>query len=229
LSVLGTFELRCDQRPVPLSVNGQRLLAFLALHPRPMLRVRLAGTLWTGACEQRAFASLRTLLWRLPRPGCELVTCSAGHLQLSPEVSVDLAAAASLAHRLLDDRSDEFEGDEPEWVLLDRVLLPDWYDDWVITERERHRQLALHALEALSERLVAAGRHRRALEAAIAAVAVDPLRESAHRALIDVHLAEGNVAEAVRQYHVFKELLDERLGLEPSPQLRCMVSAFTPP
>jgi DNA-binding SARP family transcriptional activator len=229
LSLLGPFELRCEKRSVPLSTNAQRLLAFLALHPHPIMRVHVAATLWTDSCDERAFASLRSLLWRLPRPGCPLVQATVRHVQLSPYVAVDFRAAAILANRLLDDGCEDPERDEQTWALLDRVLLPDWYDDWVVAERERYRQLALHALEALSERLVAAGRYRRALVAALAAVASDPLRESAHRALINVHLAEGNVAEASRQYHVFKDLLDARLGLAPSPRLRSMVAGFTPP
>ena len=38
-------------------------------------------------------------------------------------------------------------------------LLPDWYDDWVLLERERFRQLRLHALDALCDDLTRAGRH----------------------------------------------------------------------
>jgi DNA-binding SARP family transcriptional activator len=56
---------------------------------------------------------------------------------------------------------------------------PDWYDDWLQMERERFRQLRLHALETLAERFVALGRHAQAIDAALAAVQVDPLRETA--------------------------------------------------
>ena len=73
-------------------------------------------------------------------------------------------------------------------------LLPHWYDDWVVIERERFRQLRLHALDALCESLAAAGRYAAAVEAGRASVAAEPLRESAHRLLIQAHLAEGNRA-----------------------------------
>jgi DNA-binding SARP family transcriptional activator len=103
-------------------------------------------------------------------------------------------------------------------------LLPDWYDDWVVIERERHRQLRLHALEQLSARLSADGRHAAATEAGLAAIASEPLRESAHRVLIAVHLAEGNRGEALRQYRVCCGLLDRDLKVGPSPALQALVA-----
>ena len=83
-------------------------------------------------------------------------------------------------------------------------------------ERERFRQMQLHALEALSRRLVRMGLYARALDAALAAVAADPLRESAHRMVIDVHLAEGNAGEAVRQFRSLARVLHCQLGIGPS-------------
>jgi DNA-binding SARP family transcriptional activator len=69
------------------------------------------------------------------------------------------------------------------------------------------------------ERLTAVGSYARAVEAGLAAVAAEPLRESAHRALVKVHLAEGNLAEAVRQFQFYRRILQEELGLSPSPQM----------
>ena len=73
-------------------------------------------------------------------------------------------------------------------------LLPDWYDDWLFLERERLGRLRVHALEALCRRFLDAGFPARAIDLALTAVSVEPLRESAHRALISTHLAEGNVS-----------------------------------
>jgi DNA-binding SARP family transcriptional activator len=98
-----------------------------------------------------------------------------------------------------------------------------WYDDWVLSEAEDWRQLRLHALEALADRLTAIGRWGEAADAAGAAVRAEPLRESANAALIRVHLAEGNQSEAVRQFDRYRALLDAELGLEPTPRLRRLV------
>ena len=105
-------------------------------------------------------------------------------------------------------------------------LLPGWYDEWVLLERERLCQLRMHALEAWAGKLAAAGRYGEAIQAACAAVGVEPLRESAHRALVRVHLAEGNVAEAVRAYESFRALLAAELGVEPTAQMDALVCRF---
>jgi DNA-binding SARP family transcriptional activator len=108
-------------------------------------------------------------------------------------------------------------------------LLPGWYDDWVIFERERIRQRLLHALEALSQRLVAAGRWADAVEAAISAVSADPLRESANRVLIEAHLAEGNLVEAHRAYERYRDTVRRELGVEPGERLATLVrTSFLP-
>lgn len=104
-------------------------------------------------------------------------------------------------------------------VLAGGELLPGWYDEWVLHERERLRQLRLHALEGLSALLVEQRRHVAALEAAFIAVRLEPLRESAHRAVVAVHVAEGNVCEAIRHYDAYRVLLDRELGVEPSERL----------
>jgi DNA-binding SARP family transcriptional activator len=108
--------------------------------------------------------------------------------------------------------------------LLDGELLPDWYDDWVLVERERLRQLRLHALERLAEQFASAHRYHDAIDAALAALRADPLRESVHRLLIRTYLAEGNAVEAVRQYRLYRALIQEKLGLEPSSQIRELVN-----
>jgi DNA-binding SARP family transcriptional activator len=147
-----------------------------------------------------------------------LVESTNGQLRLAPALSVDFREMTALAHRLL--RGDALAADlEADEAALSRDLLPDWYDDWVLIEREQFRQLRLCALEALCERRVAAGRLGQALEAALAAVAGEPLRESAQRTLIKVHLADGNYGEALRQYRIYRDRLNNELGLEPSPQI----------
>lgn len=94
-------------------------------------------------------------------------------------------------------------------------LLPGWYDDWVVLERERLRQLQLHALDRLAAALLAAEEPGRALDAALVAVQADPLRESAHRIVVRIHLREGNAPEALRAYERFAQLLSRRWAWHP--------------
>ncbi len=225
--------------------GAQRLIAHLGLsgHPR---REAVAGQLWPDVPDAHAHGSLRSALWRVQKAVPGLVVAIGGGLSLAPEVSVDVRELTVWAHRVLGSRAHpdrsspgpgqlargepgrsaatDAGGDPgvPE-IALRGELLPGWYDDWVLLERERLRQLRLHALEAAAERLAAAGRYGEAIEAAGAAMATEPLRESAHRALVRVHLAEGNLAEAVASYRAFRALLADELGVEPTLQMTALV------
>src|SRR5205823_5033725 len=115
---------------------------------RPLLRVYVAGTLWMDSPEERASANLRSALWRLRRPRVVLVRATSTQLQLAPQVAVDIHSLASIAHDLINGQANASDSRlDPQFLSAD--LLPDWYDDWVHFDRERLRQLRLHALEAL--------------------------------------------------------------------------------
>lgn len=225
LSLLNAFALVCDGDPIELPLTAQRLLAFVALHDFPLQRAYVSGILWTDSSQERAGGSLRSSLWRLHRPGYQLVDATSTHLRLASGVDVDVRNGLAHACDLLAGATNS--GDDADAAALHGELLPDWYDDWVLFERERFRQLALHALEAQAQRLLDLGRPVEALEGALAAVRSEPLRESGHRLLIRVHLAEGNAVEALRQFELCRRLLRDKLGLEPSEQLTQLVSEIT--
>jgi DNA-binding SARP family transcriptional activator len=216
LALLRGFELRLGDRLLTLPLSAQRVMAFLALHDRPLQRVYVAGNLWLDTSEEHANASLRTALWRLSRAGCPLVDATATHVALASGIAVDVQALTDLARRSVRDEALSEPEDISELCRAGE-LLPDWYDDWILIERERFRQLRLHALESLCTRLAAVGRFAEAADAGLAAVQGEVLRESAHRAVIAAYIAEGNSVEAIRQYRFFRDLLASELGLEPSP------------
>jgi DNA-binding SARP family transcriptional activator len=89
----------------------------------------------------------------------------------------------------------------------------------VILERERLKQLRLHALELAASKLTRCHEFDLALLLALEAVRAEPLRETANAVLMSVYLAEGNVSDAVHQYDAFRDVLHRELALEPSPQL----------
>ena len=203
-----------ERREVP--EGSKQLLAFVALRRRRVERRQAAGTLWPVGAEERAAGNLRSALWRLRRAGINVLTADKWSLALKAEVLVDLHVTEQWATRLIEGRA--AEGDlsiSPEVVdALD--LLPGFYDEWVIMERERVRQRIMHALEALSARLTAAGRFADAIEAAMLATSAEPLRESAQRVLIKAHVAEGNLTEARRSYRAYHDLVRRELGVVPS-------------
>ncbi|MFF7146229.1 BTAD domain-containing putative transcriptional regulator [Streptomyces nodosus] len=225
---MGSFDLRYEGRSVLIAPAGQRLLSLLVLSRRTLTREYVAEKLWPDATSTQAARCLRSALWRLPRPNRPLVTATASTLQLSPDIETDLAATEDILHRAITwsqqwERPVPSETPTPDVALTDQALgsdlLPEAWDDWVIVERERLHQMRLHALESLAGVHRSAGRFGEALDAALRAVAGEPLRESAHRQVIETYLAEGNTAEAIRHFDELRALLCAELGLEPSPGL----------
>ncbi len=145
-------------------------------------------------------------------------------VHLGSEVAVDLGASRSLAHRLIDGEPAEPEGAARLIRLLEQDLLPTWEDEWIVLERERTRQLRIHALEELSRSLLRQGRFAPAIDAAYAAVAAEPVRESAHAVLMEAYLAEGNRCQAFRQLDAYRRILDLELGLAPSPSIEALLA-----
>ncbi|MFD2091131.1 AfsR/SARP family transcriptional regulator [Blastococcus deserti] len=205
---------------------AQRLIAYLSLCGRPA-RAAVAGQLWPDVPESHAHGSLRSALWRVQKVAPGLVDSSGGALGLAGGVRVDAREFKDWAQGVLDPTA-AVDGSSWPHPGLDGELLPGWYDDWVLLERERLRQLRLHVLEALSARLLSAGRYGEAVQAAYAAVRAEPLRESAHRAVVGAHLTEGNVVEAVRAYRTFRELLARELSVTPSKQMEQLIARAQP-
>jgi DNA-binding SARP family transcriptional activator len=217
--MIGEFAMRYNDEPIDVTPSAQRLICFLAVQRHPVRRTFVSGTLWCESQEARASASLRSAIWRVPAPNGYHIICASGtQVWLNPAVQVDLTSAIGRATDVIDGRLDGSDLVEVarELCALDDEVLVGWYDDWLILERERFRQVRLHALDHVGERLLAAGRYCDALQVGLVAVAAEPLRESAHRLIVRTHLAEGNIAEAIHQYRSYARLLADELGARPS-------------
>lgn len=224
LGLLGGFQLAVDGETIHLSRCESRVLASVALRERAQTRAALAGRLWPDTTNDRALGCLRTALWRLRRTGRRLLAVTTDDVALDPDVAVDVRELTELTHRMADIPN----GEEGLLQLLSEAgeLLPDWDDEWLIADRERIHQMRLSALELLSEQLAAEGRYGLAVEAALMAVADDPLRESARRTLIHMHLVQGNIHDALDQYATYRDILRDDLGLEPSAQMEALVEGL---
>jgi DNA-binding SARP family transcriptional activator len=229
LTLLGGWGFNRGNGPLPVSTLAQRLVALVALTQRPS-REYVAGVLWPEESEQHAHSSLRTLIFRLRHHSDlrDLLSITESSLALTRAVTVDVTQVAACASAVIAGQDRQPSCDVLS-LLTSGDLLPGWYDDWVYPERERLRQLRLHALEALAEQHRAHGRHAEALDAALAAVRIEPLRESSSRVVIEVHLQEGNVSEALRQYHYYERLLRDELHICPSNQMTEMIRPILEP
>jgi DNA-binding SARP family transcriptional activator len=241
IRLLGGFALQRNAEVRSLPSASERLVALLALEGASISRDCLATSLWPESSREHASGNLRTTLWRLGRDASDLIERHRNSLRLSNQVRVDVRDVGVLGERLIrEGPSNGIAGPETlpadlddltlthALQLLSAELLPGWYEDWVLMERERLRQLRVHALERLADALSDRGRHGQAVAAALEAVRIEPLRESAHRTLVRAHLAEGNAVEALRQYDRFRLLLDDELGLSPTPAFQRLVAACAP-
>ncbi len=225
LNLFNEFELLVDGRHVSVPHGVQRLLAVLGLAARPVGRSRLAGQLWPDVSEARALGNLRSALWRLRHIRQPIVSSIDDRLVLAAGVQVDVAEVARLLTALTHHPDAEALSRLPE--LLDAAeLLPGCEDEWVIVERERYRELRLHALELASASLLESGEFADAVEAAMAAVDAEPFRDSAHRLLVQIHLREGNVAAALRSFGSYRDLMLRELGIEPSQRMLQLVAGI---
>ncbi len=222
VQLLGGFLVSDAIGRIELPASTSRLLAFLAIQDRPSERSYTASCLWMDKPDDRAQANLRSCLWRLSQARTQVVCRSPTHLWLDPRVVVDLHEIRRVAETLMSGGRIDPEAFDPS--LLCAELLPAWYDDFVEMEREQLRQIRLHALEQIADQFRLAQNWSRALGLALTAVACDPLRESAHRAVIAIHLDEGNVSEALRQYRSLVDILSTELSIAPSALASALVA-----
>jgi DNA-binding SARP family transcriptional activator len=215
LQLTGDFALVVDGRQLAIPHSSERVLAYLALADRPVVRSRLAGVLWLDGSERAAAKSLRSALWRMHRAGVDIVSGTADRLRLHSTVVVDVKNLAALARRLI--QQPDADALSQVGLLTDSVeLLPDWDDEWVVADRERFRLLRLEALESAAATLTDRGKLGDALIVALTAVQAEPLRESARRLLVRVQIAQGNHVEAIRSYREYAALLKTEFGVAPS-------------
>ena len=228
LALLGGFQARLESgSPLALPTKkAQALLAYLAIplgraHPRD----KLATLLWSGIREESARASLRQTLFATrkalgkTKPPALLVEGETLALNRSV-VDVDVAAferlvaegtleaLASAAGLYQSDLLAGFAVDEPP------------FEEWLVTERERLRELASEGLAKLLAHQREARAEEAAVQTALKLLSLDPLQEAVHRTLMRLYAEQGRRGTALRQYQHCVGVLQRELGLEPEPETK---------
>lgn len=226
IKLFGDFCLTAKGKPIP-GINSERLqalLAFIVLHrDTPQPRQQLAVHLWPDATDADAKANLRRRLHELKQliPDVDrwlrIKTKTMQWVQ-SDECLLDIAQfEAAIAQSQTSQPSQQQQALEKAAQLYQGELLPGCYDDWIVPYRDKLRQQAITALDTLITRLTVQGGTRSAIGYAQQLQRIDPLYEPAHCHLMRLHAQEGDRASALRVYHQCMTLLQEELGVNPSP------------
>ncbi|MBI2215865.1 MAG: AAA family ATPase [Candidatus Rokubacteria bacterium] len=203
--------------------KAQALLAYLALPPgRAHPRDTLGALLWERP-DGRARASLRQTLRRLALTLPGAVVCDASTVALDPaRVDVDMVRLESLVRagtpEALAEVAALYRGDLLEGI---RVSEPA-FEEWLLTERERLRELAIDALARLLRHERDAAEPEAAIRTAVRLVAFDATEEVVHRTLMRLYVRAGRRGAALRQYQLCVAALERELGVEPELETKLL-------
>ena len=228
VTLLGGFEARLTSgAPVSLPPKkAQALLAYLGVRPgQPHQRDKLAALLWGEKPDGRARDGLRHALVAL-RKALGAATAPAllvdgQTIQLNaPAVEVDAAIfeqrVADGTPRALEQAADLYRGD----LLLGFTLDEPLFEEGLLTERERLREMALEALARLLAQQTETASTERAIQTAVRLLALDPLQEAVHRTLMRLYGRQGRRGAALKQYQICVGALRRELGTEPEGQTK---------
>jgi DNA-binding SARP family transcriptional activator len=235
--VLGPVEVIADERPVALGGPRQRtLLAMLLLRIRRVVPTdELLDAIWAGDPPEGAATTIRSYVSRLRSALAGFATISGTAWGYAIHVDADLVDAA-LFDRLVRDADAGLARGEARAASdqLARALsmwrgraFGDLGDDGALRiEAERLDQLRLHAVEQRYEAELRVGNAAQIVDALESSVATYPFRERLWRQLMLALYQSGRQADALATYHRARRMLDEQLGIEPTPELRALENAI---
>lgn len=234
ISLLGKIGVGADGLVLPdVSVGkAQELLAYLLLlRDQAHHREKLATILWGEQSLARAKSYLRKALWQLQtvleeHPLTALLLESEGDwLQINPAVPfwLDVAELEEVCALVHDQPGREMTPEVAAKVekavgCYRGDLLEGFYEEWLLYERERLQRIYLILLDKLMGYCEANGAYERGLTYGTQILRYDAAREKTHQRIMYFHQRTGNRTEALRQYERCKDILQEELGVSPSPR-----------
>ena len=222
--LLGTFEVKHKKNTVSISSRpAQSLFAYLILNAgNSHRREKLAGMLWPDSLEETARDNLRHALWRIrkalpPDPKIEYLLVD--DLSIAFNDSADYGLDAGKIEKL----SEIASADELINALSDYQgeLLPGFYDEWVILEREHLSSIFEHHMARLMSLLQDERRWLEILDWGERWIKLGQKPEPAYRALMSAHAAEGDMSKVAATYERCVKSLRE-YGVEPSEQTQLL-------
>ena len=231
IHILGSFHLVSDGKLVKGldSPRLQSFLSYLLIHQdAPQSRQQLAYLFWPDSNDSQARTNLRNMLFKLRGAFPEVdhyLEINQQTLWWKPDPSLQLDVEQFQSAVAETDKTGSGKDQEAHREALNSAidvysgeLLPSCYDDWIQPERERLRQAYINLVEELSGILEAIGDIDDAIQLVRQLIHLDQLSERYYQHLIRLYFANGDLARAVRVYHQCVGILENELGLDPSPE-----------
>ncbi|MEU8819321.1 AfsR/SARP family transcriptional regulator [Actinoplanes sp. NPDC048796] len=236
LKVLGPLEIRFEGRACRLTAPKMReVFALLLLHPNETVSVpAIIREVWDEDVPSSAVTTIQTYVYHLRKrlrqtaphdDGCRLLTQHPGYTLRVPDAALDLTEFTQLVAR---GQADAEQGRHAGAVEHLRQALRLWRGP-ALDDVSKGRQLETDVARLEEERiratelLVAAemqlGRHREIVPQLQTLVSSYPLNEWFHEQLIIALHRSSRRGDALRAYQNARRILDEELGLDPSPQM----------
>ena len=230
IRLLGQFDVRLDGKRIVISSRaGQSLLAYLAMTAgTPHRREKLAGTLWPDSSEENARKNLRQELWRIRKAIPTQNLPEADDYLIADEFTLTFNRDADywLDVSILEKSGPDIQSLTSGLSLYQGELLPGFYDDWVVLERERLQNLFQSKMEQLVEKLVESERWTAVQEQCERWLALGFVSEPAYRALMLSYNARGDMAKVSAVYQRCVEDLRDHLGVEPSAETHALFNGL---
>jgi DNA-binding SARP family transcriptional activator len=223
LTLLGGFQAQLDAGAALVlpTRKSQALLAYLALPPgQAHPREKLATLLWGDMQDAQARGNLRQALARirkaLPRSARPGLVLDGSSVALDPSVvDVDVARFERLvadgSPEALEQAAGLYRGD----LLAGLALAERPFEEWLTSERERLHELAIQGLGRLLAHQQKAGAAEPAVQTGLRLLALDPLQEPVHRAVMRLYARLGRREAALRQYQLCMDALKRELNTPP--------------
>ncbi len=228
IALLGSPQLTLGETEINgrLPAKAQMMLCYLVCASQIQPRSRLTGLLWGDKPEADARRSLRVDLSKMRRILPDYLIADRASITFNREADYWLdvesfeytlkradGVAGAAQRAILRDAVALYRGDFLEGAAIDGESI---YEEWILPERERLRQLVLNALDRLIAICIEQGDNEAGIQYAQRLLRLDEWREDAHRQLMRMYARSGQRMLALRQFEICRDVLEREFSVPPA-------------
>lgn len=249
LALFGRFDVMLDGRPLTHSRTDKTLalLAYLAVEAdRPHRRETLAALLWPDAAATAAHHNLSQSLLTLRKllhdktatPPFLLSTWKSVRFNPEADYTLDVTTLQHGVDRCLGvvpkpldpararALAEALKCYQGEFLCTPLQVDSLAFEDWLLHKQTQLHLLALDGLEDLVQYHARRGEYGLAAGYARRIISLEPLREAAHRKLMEVLALDGRGPEALAQYATCRDLLAREFNIAPAAETTALYEAI---